>query len=159
MIIFLTVSLVILCFGLVVFFGAPYLPTLKHQKKAALDLLDLKPGQTILEAGSGDGRVLKAAAERGINAIGYELNPLLVLISWLLTFKQRNRVKIIWGNYWNKDWQEADGIFVFLHSEYMEKLDKKMSLINKPIKLVSVIYQMPNRKPVKKKSGVFLYQY
>jgi hypothetical protein len=42
---------VVMFFGFVILFGAPYLPTLKPQTNAALDLLDLKPGQTLLELG------------------------------------------------------------------------------------------------------------
>jgi hypothetical protein len=140
-------------------FGAPYLPTLSKQKHIAFDLLALKPGQTLLELGSGDGRVLKTAAERGIYAVGYELNPILVLVSWFVTLKHRDRVKIIWGNYWSKDWMQADGIYVFLHTDYMERLDKKISKTNKRIKLVSVTFKIPGRKPIKEKDGVFLYQY
>ena len=49
MIIYLIVCGVILCFCAVILFGAPYLPTLSKQKEAALDLLDLKKGQTLLE--------------------------------------------------------------------------------------------------------------
>ena len=43
------------CF--VVAFGPPYVPTLTRNMEAGLDLLDLKPGQTMLELGSGDGEV------------------------------------------------------------------------------------------------------
>ncbi|MEX2014676.1 MAG: hypothetical protein WD885_01965 [Candidatus Saccharimonadales bacterium] len=151
--------ILVLCFGLVIFFGAPYLPALKNQKLAALELLSLKPGQTMLELGSGDGRVLKAAAERGIYAVGYELNPVLILVSRLVTLKQRHRVKIIWGNYWTKDWEKADGIYVFLYTDYMKKLNKKISGMGKKIKLVSVTFKIPGKKPIKEKEGVFLYQY
>lgn len=156
---FTIVIVVVLSFGLVVFFGAPYLPTLNNQKIAALELLSLKPGQTLLEAGSGDGRVLKAAAERGLYAIGYELNPLLVIISWFVTLKHRDKVRIVWGNYWSKNWKEADGVYVFLYTKYMKKLDDKLSKLGKNVKLVSVIYRIPGKKPVKEKNGVFLYQY
>ncbi|HEU4984185.1 MAG TPA: class I SAM-dependent methyltransferase, partial [Nitrososphaera sp.] len=65
--------------GFVVFFGPPYLPTLRRNIDAALDLLDLKPGQTMLDLGSGDGRVLVAAAKRGINVVGIELSPVLAV--------------------------------------------------------------------------------
>jgi ribosomal protein L11 methylase PrmA len=71
-------AVLVILFGFVVAFGAPYLPTLRPQITMALDMLDLKKGQTLLELGSGDGRVMMAAAERGWNVIGYELNPLLV---------------------------------------------------------------------------------
>jgi hypothetical protein len=153
------VIVIILSFGLVVFFGAPYLPTLDKQKTAAMELLSLKPGQTMIEAGSGDGRVLKAAAERGLYAVGYELNPILVIVSWFVTLKHRDKVRIVWGNYWSKDWHKADGVYAFLYAEYMKKLDEKMLKIGKRTKLVSIIYRIPGKKPVKEKDGVFLYQY
>ncbi len=159
MILLALVFFVVLCFGLVVFLGAPYLPSLNKQKSTALDLLSLKPGQTLLELGSGDGRVLKAAAERGIYAVGYELNPVLVVISRLVTLKHRDKTKIIWANYWSKDWMEADGIYVFLYTDYMKKLDRKMLKVGKKIKLASITFKIPNKKPVKEKDGVFLYQY
>jgi hypothetical protein len=85
---------VVLMFGFVVFFGAPYLPTLKPQIETALDLLDLKPGQTLIEVGSGDGRVLLAAAHRGLHAVGYELNPILVLFSLWHTRKVRKQAVV-----------------------------------------------------------------
>lgn len=159
MIFLISTAFIVLCFSVVTFLGAPYLPSLNKQKSTALDLLSLKPGQTLLELGSGDGRVLRAAAERGIYAIGYELNPILVLISWLVTLKHRGKVKIVWGNYWSKEWQKADGIYVFLYPDYMEKLDKKISGMDKHIKLASVTFKIPNKKPDKEKNGVFLYQY
>ena len=85
--------------GFVVFFGPPYVPTLRRNLKSALDLLDLKPGETMLDLGSGDGRVLLAAAKRGANVVGVELSPLLVAVSWLRTRRYHKQVPIIWGNY------------------------------------------------------------
>ncbi len=160
-ILLLVLAAMIILFGFVVLFGAPYLPTLKKQTKTALDLLDLKEGQTILELGCGDGRVLKAAAQRGQKAVGYELNPLLVIIAWFNTFGYRNSVTIIWGNYWTKAWPEADGVFVFLLDKYMEKLDKKImqQYPDKKIKLVSFAFRIPNKKPAAKKDALYLYIY
>jgi SAM-dependent methyltransferase len=117
---------IILLFGFVVLFGAPYLPTLKKQVDAAFDLLDLKPGQTLLELGCGDGRVLKAAAQRGLSAVGYELNPLLVCIAKLHTWRYRKQAKVVWGNFWTAKWPKTDAIFVFLLARYMKKLDTKI---------------------------------
>jgi hypothetical protein len=151
----------VLLFGFVIIFGAPYLPTLGRQTQAALDLLDLKPGQTMLELGSGDGRVLVAAAERGINAIGYELNPLLVLFSWARTRKYGARVKVVWGNYWRKDWPLTDGIFVFLLDKYMRKLDTNIvqKYPGRRVKLVSFAFKIPGKKPTKTSHGLYLYSY
>jgi len=157
----LLVILAVVClFGMVVLFGAPYLPTLSVQTELGLDMLGLKPGQTLLELGSGDGRVLRVAAKRGLQVIGYELNPLLVIISYIVTWKYRRQVKIIWGNYWLKNWPQADGIYVFLLNKYMPKLDTKIvQQYGKNVKLVSFAFKIPGRKPVKAEKGIFLYQY
>jgi 16S rRNA A1518/A1519 N6-dimethyltransferase RsmA/KsgA/DIM1 with predicted DNA glycosylase/AP lyase activity len=159
-VVFIFGILVFFLFTFVIIFGAPFLPTLKKQVKPAIDLIDLKPGQTLLELGSGDGRVLIAAAEAGLNAVGYELNPLLVIYSWLRTRKYRRQIKIVWGNYWKKTWPDADGIFVFLLNPYMDKLNTKIiQNYKKPIKLVSHAFKLPNREEDMEKHGLFLYKY
>jgi SAM-dependent methyltransferase len=124
--IFIAVGAVVLIFGFVVLYGAPYLPTLAPQIDIALELVDLKDGQHLLELGCGDGRVLIAAAEKGIQVTGYELNPILALLAWLRTRKYNGQVKIVWGNFWRHKMPPMDGIFVFLLPRYMEKLDKKI---------------------------------
>ncbi len=151
---------VLACFAGVLFFGAPYLPTLNPQVVAALKLADLKPGETLLELGCGDGKVLLAAAKRGYYAVGYELNPLLALIAWLRTRRYRTQVQVIWGDFWQKPWAEASAIFVFLLPRYMGKLHKKCIQYNhKPVKLVSFAFQIPDVKATKESKGVFLYRY
>jgi SAM-dependent methyltransferase len=154
------VIFVFAAFSFVIVFGAPYLPTLKDQVVNAMDLIDLKPGQTLLELGSGDGRVLAAAAEKGCYAIGYELNPLLVIYSWLRTRKYGKKVRVIWGNYWHRELPKCDAIFVFLLQQYMGKLDKKIiQECSNPVKLVSFAFEIPHKKPTQKHRGMFLYTY
>lgn len=156
----LALIVILFCFGGVLIFGAPYLPTMKPQVDAALKLANLKPGDTILELGSGDGKVLIAAAKKGINSVGYELNPLLVVLSWLRTRKYRKNVKIIWGNFFTKEWPNHQAIFTFLLPRLMLKLDKKViQSKHKPVKLVSFAFEIPNRKPIKIDQGVYLYLY
>jgi SAM-dependent methyltransferase len=149
---------VLFCFVIAV--GAPYLPTLQRYVKPAIKLAKLKKGQTILELGCGDGRVLVAAAEAGLNAVGYELNPILFLISWWRTRKYRSQVRVVLGNFWNKKWPEADGIFVFLLDRYMEKLNKRIiQTYANPIKLVSFAFMIPNREEDAEDQGLHLYIY
>ncbi len=160
------VAVVFVAFSFVIIFGAPFLPTLSPKVAAALDLLDLKPGQTLIELGSGDGRVLKAAAQRGLKVVGFELNPLLVIYSRMVTWRYRKQVKIYWTNFWRRRWPPADGVFVFLLQPYMEKLDNKIiqeygGKKGKGVKLVSFAFTINSRKPVKssKKTGLHLYQF
>jgi cyclopropane fatty-acyl-phospholipid synthase-like methyltransferase len=158
----LILFVVILSFGFVVLFGPPYLPTLSKQKATALDLLNLQPGETLLELGSGDGRVMLAAAERGLKVVGIELNPLLVLASLVVTRKYRGQVRVIWGSYWGKPWPRADGIFTFMLPKYMGRLDERIQKWlppGKSIKLTSFAFAIPQKEPVEKRDGVFLYEY
>lgn len=147
-------------FGGVLLFGAPYLPTLRPQIHIALELANLKPGETLLELGCGDGRVLIAAAQVGVKSIGYELNPFLALIAWIRTRRFRKEVQVVWGNYWTKEWPPTDAIFTFLLERYMSKLDHKITKdINAPLKLISFAFTIPSKEVVTEKSGVYLYEY
>jgi SAM-dependent methyltransferase len=152
--------LVVLVYGFVLFYGAPYFPSLKPHLKAALDLLDMKEDQVIYDLGCGDGRFLKAAAKRGYRAVGYELNPFVFAYAWITTLKYGSRVKVRWGNFWNADISKADAVFVFLLDKYMAKLDTKLKTEGKKgLKLASHTFKIPGRKIVAKKYGVFLYKY
>lgn len=152
--------LIFFCFAFVLLFGAPYLPTLKPQIATFIEAANLKPGETILELGSGDGRVLLAAARAGLNATGFELNPVLALLSYIRTFKYRKQVRIVWGNFWTHPWPEASVIFVFLLPKYMEKLDKKIIQYNhKPIMLVSFAFKIQGKKTYAQKNNLYLYKY
>lgn len=140
--------------------GAPYLPTLRPQIKAGLDLLDLKPGQTMLEIGCGDGRVLLAAADRGWQAVGYEINPLLVLVCRWRTRHQRKLITVVWGNVWKKNWPPAEGLYIFGLAKIMPKLHTKIvqSVVH-PLRVVSFSFPIPNQPIVEERQGVYLYCY
>jgi len=162
----LGISLV-LCFSFVVFIGPPYLPTLTPQVKIALDMLDLKPGQRLLELGCGDGKVLVAAARRGWQVTGIELNPILVLVCRLRTWRYRKQVRVVWGNYWDTaKWGRADAIFGFVLPRYMAKLDRLIiswrngrGEVAPRLRLASFAFAIPEKKTVAEKGGVFLYEY
>jgi SAM-dependent methyltransferase len=152
--------LLLFCFSFVLLFGAPYLPTMKKQRQQALDLLDLKNNQLLIELGCGDGRLLRAAAKRGIRSIGYELNPILVAVAKVNNYKNRKLVIIKWANYWNANLPNCDGMYVFLLDRYMQKLDTKLKQAKlKKFKLVSYAFRVPNRKYTKKLGALYLYKY
>ncbi len=157
---FAVFSVIVLLFGFVLLFGAPYLPTRRRQAQAALDLLELKKGQTLYELGCGDGRVLRQAAQRGLYAVGYELNPILVIAARCHTWRYHKRVKVVWGNFWYADLKKADGVFVFLLDRFMARLDQKLAEeIDKPIRVVSYAFKIPNRTHKVEREGMFLYEY
>lgn len=153
--------LLIMAYGFVLLFGAPYLPTMKKQREQALDLLDLRPGQVFFDLGSGDGAMLIEAGKRGLNAVGYEINPFLVLISWVRTRRFGRRVKIKFRSFWRADLSSADGVFVFLITHRMEQFDEflKAKANKRSLKVVSHAFEIPGKKPIKKSGPMFLYKY
>ncbi len=153
--------IVVLSFGVILLIGPPYLPTLKQTRTDALDLLDLDPGDLFVDLGSGDGTMLVAAAERGLKAVGYELNPFLVIVSRLRTLRYGKRVKTHWRSLWRADLTQADGIFIFLMTHHMEHLDKMLRTgnVKKNIKVVSHAFKILDNEVAAKKGAVFLYKF
>ncbi|MBC7746568.1 hypothetical protein H7Y40_01145 [Pedobacter sp.] len=75
-------TFLLISFGFIVARGAPYVPTHSRQLDIAFDeLYHLSKHDTVVDLGSGDGIVLRAATKRGASAIGYELNPVLALLT------------------------------------------------------------------------------
>ncbi|XP_063182251.1 ATP synthase subunit C lysine N-methyltransferase isoform X4 [Chroicocephalus ridibundus] len=58
----------------------PFVPATSTQIQNVLKMLENRSG-SLVDIGSGDGRIVIAAAKRGFKAVGYELNPWLVWYS------------------------------------------------------------------------------
>ncbi len=155
---FVGLLFVVLSAGIVLV-GAPFVPTKKTQIQVALELLDLKRGQVLYDLGAGDGRVALAAAKKGIRVIGYELNILLFLLAYIRTRKYRRLVTVKLQDYWRADFTKCDGIFIFSSSHFMKRLDEKLRTSAKGTKLASFAFEVPGKKYLRKKDGIFLYEY
>jgi Mycolic acid cyclopropane synthetase len=53
----------------------PYVPTPQDVVERMLDMANVKPGEYLIDLGSGDGRIVVTAAQRGVRAFGVDLNP------------------------------------------------------------------------------------
>ena len=140
--------------------GAPYVPTHGHQVELALDTLELKAGERLVDIGSGDGRVLLTAARRGLKATGYEINPLLCVLSWLRSRRYRSQITIVWGDVWSKKLpSDTRGVFIFTMGRFMPKVEHKIKAQGlRNIKLASYGFEIPGRKPLKRAGAVILYE-
>jgi precorrin-6B methylase 2 len=58
-----------------------WVPTPDELVEAMLDMAKITPNDTVMDLGSGDGRIVIAAAKRGARAIGFEFNPDMVALS------------------------------------------------------------------------------
>ena len=140
--------------------GAPYVPIRRRDSPALLDLAGLKPGQTLVDLGSGDGQLLRLAASRGIRGIGYEINPFMVLVSRLVCWRYRRLIKIHLANLWQIRLPPADAVYVFLMPRFMDRLDRKLSAeIRRPTRVISYVFEIPGRTPIKRGAGSLIYEY
>ena len=62
-------------------FVAPYVPTVVEDVELMLDVADVRPHDYVIDLGSGDGRIVIAAANRGALGHGIELDPELVALA------------------------------------------------------------------------------
>ncbi len=122
-------------------------------------IVKLKKGETFIDLGSGDGKMLRQAAKQGAKAIGYEINPVIWLISIILCFPERKNISIKMKNYFHEDLSSADAIATFSHSRFMQKLENKLNKESDNQRFASVAYPLPGKKSIKEKDGVFLYQF
>jgi hypothetical protein len=99
LIVVFVVSLLAIFFGLVVFIGAPYVPSQRKYVRRAFEHLGLGAKDVLVDIGSGDGVVLRIAASYGAKAVGYEINPVLVVLTRLLSLRNR-RVVVKLQNTW-----------------------------------------------------------
>lgn len=147
----------IIIFGSVIWFGAIYLPTKKAVIDEALDMLKLKRSDVFIDFGSGDGRVLAKAAPKVELAIGYEINPILVIVSRCRLRKLSN-CHIKWANYLKVDLPKgASAGFTFLRDGYLDDLIQRLQLIP-DFRLVSYAYQSKNIKPDEATKNLSLYR-
>lgn len=156
-IIFIVLNLLftILIFYLLLAFltGAPYVPSTRSTAEAMLKLAKISSDTTVYDLGSGDGKLLNLAMIYGAKkAIGYEINPFLVLASRFrfLLKPYRNKVQIYFKNFWHAKISDADVVFIYLLPWRMEKLKQKLLTEVKPGSLVvSNSFIFPNWKPYK----------
>lgn len=154
----------VITFGFVVFRGAPYVPSRKRQLAVAFDeLYPLSKDDVVVDIGSGDGVVLREAAKRGARAVGYELNPVLVLISRYLS-RQQPLVTTRLADFWFVALPpETTVVYVFGESRDIVKMAKKVrdeaQRLQKSLGFISYGFVVPGLEPDKKVGPYFLYRF
>lgn len=143
------VAVLVVIFGLVVFCGAPYVPSKKKElEKIFVELYPMSDNDTLIDIGSGDGVVLRQASRRGAQVVGYELNPILVIISRLLS-RRDARVKVIWADFWRRELpRETTVVYVFGESRDIRRMAAKVqdaaNAHRHPVALISYGFKIPD---------------
>lgn len=163
---FTIIFVVVIALGFVVFFGAPYVPSKRRELAQALDeLYPVGDADVLVDVGSGDGIVLREASKRGVKrAVGYELNPIFVGLSWLLSRKYDN-VQVRLGNMWHVKFpQDTTVVYVFGVMRDSAKLVRKMQReavrLGRPLMLMTYgMPMLPGKEPERRLGAHALYRF
>lgn len=132
----------------------PYVPATERQISNILLMAQVSkcPGSKLVDLGSGDGRVVIAAAKHGYQAHGYELNHWLVWYSRIQARIQGLHGKATFSraDLWKVDLSTFDKIVIFGVSEMMQKLEAKFRVeLKDDAEVLACRFPLPNWKPTK----------
>ena len=118
-----------------------------------LNLADVKPGDVLIDLGSGDGRIVIAAAKKyGIHATGIEIVPELVRESEKSAQELglADKVRFINGDLFGLDLRQASIVTMFLTPGVNLRLRPKLLRELKPgARVVSRTFDMGSWAPIK----------
>ena len=159
-------AVVVLWIGRKILFAVTFLhnpvfvPISDEQLATLLKVAQPRRGESIVDLGSGDGKIVLELAKQGLEATGVEINPLLVRaskkradklgLSHLAMFKQTS--------FWKIDFSHYDLILMYGTSYIMEKLERKALAEMKPgARFVSMRFKFPQWQPETEKNDVRVY--
>ena len=161
--IFTAIILILCLLGLSWFAGtdAPYVATSMDKIPEVLKKAGVKKGKVFYELGSGDGRVVYAAAQMGADSFGIEQSWLRVLYS---RFKARKlglkNAHFSHGNIFQKNYSAADVVYAFLLQAAINKLELNFA---KQLKSGAIVitqrYHFQKLKPFAQSGELNLYRF
>ena len=129
----------------------PYVPTSKRVINKIIKEADFKKGDTFMDLGCGDGRMLiEAEKNNKINAIGYEIAPLVYFMALWKKFINKSKAKIKFKSFFKENLSKADIIFCYLMPHELKKLANKLKKeCKKGTKIISNTFKIQGLKPSK----------
>ena len=104
-----------------------WVPTPSVCLEKMLDLARLTPGDYLIDLGSGDGRIVIAAAKRGARALGVEYNPDLIEVSRRTAAIESvaEGATFVQGDLYEADISAATVLALFLMPDMLSRLSPK----------------------------------
>jgi outer membrane protein assembly factor BamB len=129
---------------------SPFVPTPHDVIVQLLKVAKVTDKDLVVDLGSGDGRILIAAAKSsGARAIGLEIDPKLVELS-RDKIKQEKLDKLATvqeKDFYAADWSEASVVTAFLYPSVLEKLRPQFSKLKAGTRIVTHTFEIPGVKP------------
>jgi 16S rRNA A1518/A1519 N6-dimethyltransferase RsmA/KsgA/DIM1 with predicted DNA glycosylase/AP lyase activity len=118
-------------------YDAPYRPSPPEVVKRMINLVDVRPSDIFYDLGSGDGRLVIAAAERGAQAFGIEKQDYLVRESLKKIKEERlDNAHIIQDDVFKCDFSDATVVTLYLIPPAHEKLKSRLKKLQKGARIV-----------------------
>jgi predicted RNA methylase len=130
---------------------APYIPTPEAIVDRMLDAAHIKAGETVYDLGSGDGRIVIAAAQKyGARAVGVEIQPDLCrqAKARIKALGLEDRVTMVEGSALRVDLSPADVVTMFFLTTSNERLKPNLERMKKGSRVVSNEFPVKGWKPV-----------
>lgn len=140
--------------------GAPFVPTHPRAVAHMLGFSRPRAGERSVDIGSGDGRIVIAMASHGVEAHGYEINPILVLIARYKIWRAglTGRAFIHWRNFWKEDFSGFDIVTIYGLKGVMSKLESKLDReLKSGSRIISNVFTFPHWKIEDEMDGILLY--
>jgi cyclopropane fatty-acyl-phospholipid synthase-like methyltransferase len=144
-------------------YGLPPVSTKPARIRRALELAQLKEGETLYDLGCGHGQVLVIATkEFGAQAVGIEAGPVQCAAAWVNALRSgtSSKVRVEAGNFFKADISRADVVFAYLTSGYARRLQEKLQKELRPgTRVVTVAFDLPDWKPdfLDRENIIYLY--
>lgn len=121
-----------------------WVPTPQTLVDIMLEIADVKPGDFVIDLGSGDGRTVISAAKLGARAVGVEFNPDMIVLSRINAIKEgvQDKVEFIEGDLFETDLSEATVITMFLLPEINLRLRPHLLDLKAGTRIVSNTFSM-----------------
>ena len=129
-----------------------FVPTPQDVVERMLDTASIQPQNLVYDLGSGDGRIVIAAAKKyDCRAIGYEIDQQLVELSRLKAkeAKVTNLVTINQSDLFTADLRDADVIALYLLPQQLEKLIPQLEKMKPGSRVISHQFEIPGVPPDK----------
>lgn len=126
-----------------------WVPTPQVLVDRMLDMAGVKPGEFVMDLGSGDGRTVITAAKRGARAVGVEYNPDMVALSQRNAEKEgvAGKATFMKADLFETDFSKADVITMFLLPSINLKLRPKILDLKPGTRIVSNSFDMGDWQP------------
>lgn len=132
------------------FLRVPYVPTPHAVCAAMVQAAKLQKGETVLDLGCGDARLLMhaAKAEPTIRAIGCEVVPTVWILGYIRSLFSRPRVTVRLRSALKETVEEADVLLIYLTPPILRKLMPKFDReLKKGCRIVSHAFKLPGLEP------------